>query len=190
MRFRPPAISTGIRAWRATRPGQRRAQPWSRRRHAIPAATRLVDNSRRGRKGAGSSSVSLRSASSMRPDQGAPDLEIARIRGVDPVAVLKFERRPGPRRRVVLHREATPGRARQARRRPRRRRTARGPRRRLDRRPAQRVAGRGPSVARANSPQVRHRDAYEERVPADRRAGLPASRHREDRPPRVHAPRQ
>ena len=97
MRFRPPPSAPGCRR-RAPRSPARasasRAALVRRRRIAIPATTSSWAALDAGGRGAGSSSASVRSASSRRPIRSEPpDLEISRVRGVHAVAVL-LERRP------------------------------------------------------------------------------------------------
>ena len=70
MRFRPPPSAQGCRAWRAARSARAsaaRAAFVRRRRIAIPATTSSWAVLDAGGKGAGSSSASVRSASSRRP---------------------------------------------------------------------------------------------------------------------------
>ena len=81
------------------------------------------------------------------PDQDeAPDREVARMRGVDPVA-MSLRASPAPHRAPSPARK---GRARRRRSRPRRRRSARGPRPLSRRRRAPRAAAR--AFARTRSP--------------------------------------
>ena len=152
MRFRPPpqrrdrCLARGARG--PSERSARRLRP--KASHRDSRDHQLVGGPRRGREG-----HAIERGARVRliertlgivdaPDQEeAPDLEMPRMRGVHPVAVL-FERRP---RRVERLRAASRGRARRARSRPRRRRTARAPRPLSDRRHAPHVAG-APSHAR------------------------------------------
>ena len=126
--------------------GARRLRPQAP--HRDPGNDQLVGGPRRGREGRrvelGERALGLVEA----PDQEqAPDLEIARMRGVHPVAVL-LRASPAPRRAPS---RASPGRARRARSRPRRRRTARAPRPLSDRRRAPRFAAAPSRATRSPS---------------------------------------
>jgi hypothetical protein len=173
------AVSAGIRAWRAARSARAsaaRAAFVRRRRIAIPATTSSWAVLDAGGKGAGSSSASVTLGLVEAPDQEeAPDLEIPRVRGVHPVAVL-FERRPAPRR--------APSQASQVAR----------DERDLGLGDDAPRAGHGlpsdrrhaPHVAGAPSPEPDRRAApsrcLEARAPARRRAGRPGSVRRGDHP--------
>ena len=137
--------------------------------HRDPRNHQLVGGPRRGREGRGVELGERTLGLVEAPDQEqAPDLEIPRMRGVHPVAVL-LRASPAPRRAPS---QASPGRARRARSRPRRRRTSRGPRPLSDRRRAPHFAGE-PSLERdRRAAPSRCREA---RAPARRRAGRPGS---------------
>ena len=150
MRFRPPPSAPGsVRGAPRARPGRaQRAPPSSgARRIAMPATTSSCAVLDAGGNGAGSSSASVRSASSSRPIRSeTPDLEMARVRGVQPIAVL-LRASPAPRRAPS---QASPGRATRARFRPRRRRTCARATASLG--PKARAARRRRAFARTRSP--------------------------------------
>ena len=180
------AVSAGIPAWRAARSARASARACRLRPqapHRDPRDHQLVGGPRRAagraRVELGERTLGLVEA----PDQQeAPDLEITRMRGVHPVAVL-FERRPRRVERLrgpaqVARDERDLGLGDDA--------PARGPRPLSDRRRAPPVAGE-PSLERdRRAAPSRCREA---RAQARRRAGRPASVRRGDHPPRVHAPR-
>ena len=180
------AVSAGMRglARGALGPrerGARRLRPEAP--HRDPRDHQLVGGPRRGRQGRGVELGERTLGLVEAPDQEeAPDLEIPRVRGVDPVAVL-LRASPAPRRAPS---PASPGRARRARSRPRRRRTSRGPRPPSDRRHAPHVAA-APSLERDR--RAAPSRCLEARERARRRAGRPASARRGDHPPRARAPR-
>ena len=144
------AVSAGMpasRAARSARASAARAVLVCRRRIAIPATTSSWAARNAGGNGAGSNSASSAFGLVEAPDQKqAADLEIARMRGVHPVA-MRPRASSAPRRAPSA---ASPGRARPARSRPRRRRTARGPRPLSGRRRAPHCRSR--ALARARSP--------------------------------------
>ena len=115
--------------------------------HRDPRDHQLVGGPRRGREGRGVELGERTLGLVDAPDQEeAPDLEIPRMRGVRP-GRRALRASPAPRRAPS---QASPGRARRARSRPRRRRTSRGPRPLSDRRRAPHC--RRSAFARTRSP--------------------------------------
>jgi len=149
------AISAGMPAWRAARSA--RASAAARCFSSAGLATRcprrpargpLATRAARPRVELGEPTLGLVEA----PDQEEPpDLEIARMRGVHPVAVL-FELRARCGRAPC---QASPGRAKRARFRPRRRRTSRAP---GPLSAEARAALRTSVLARNEIAELRHRD--------------------------------
>ena len=162
--------------------GARRLRPQAPHRDARDH--QLMDGPRRGRERRG---VELRERTLGivdAPDQQeAPDLELPCMRGVHAVAMRP---RASPSRHRALS-PASPGRARRARPRPRRRRTSRVPPPLSDRRHAPHVAAE-PSLEpdRRAAPSR----CLAAREPARRRAVRRASTRRADHPQRVHAPQR
>ena len=180
------AVSAGMPACArgALGPSERRARRLRPQApHRDPRDHQLVGGPRRGREGRGVELGEHALGLVEAPDQEqAPDLEIPRMRGIDPVAV-RFERRP--RRVERLRRPAQVARDERDlglgddapraghglfRTEGARRASQEQPSRERDRRAA-------PSRCR------------EARAPARRRAGRPASMRRADHPPRARAPR-
>ena len=169
-------------ALRPSQRGARRLCPEAPQRD--PGDQQLVNDFRRGREGRGVELGERTLRLVDPPDQEeAADLEIPRIPGVRPVAVL-LERRAG---RVQRLRGPARGRGRRARPRPRRRCTSPGPRALSDRRRARHVAG-GPWLERGR--RAAPSRCHEARGPAGRRAGRPTSMRRGDHPPRARGPRR
>ena len=97
MRFRPPPSAPGCRAWRAARSARAsaaRAAFVRRRRIAIPATTSSWAALDAGGKGAGSSSASVRSASSRRPIRSRRRTSRYRACAALTRSPCCFERRP------------------------------------------------------------------------------------------------
>ena len=181
------AVSAGMPASRAARSGPRergarRLRPQAP--HRDPRDDQLVGGPQRGREGRGvergERALGLVEAADQ---QQAPDLEIARMRGVDPVAV-RFERRPRRVERLggpaeVARDERDLGLGDDAPRAGHRLSRAEGARR---------------AVAAAPSPERDRRAAPSRcraaRAPARRRAGRPGSARRADHPPRARAPQR
>ena len=147
--------------------GARRLRPEAPDRD--PRNDQFVGGPRRGREGRGvelgKHPLRLVEASDQ---QQAPDLEIPRMRGVQPVAML-LRASPVPRRAPS---QASPDRARPARSRPRRRRISRGPRPLSGRRRAPRFAEE-PWLERNR--RAAPSRCHEAPAPARRRAARPAS---------------
>jgi hypothetical protein len=175
------AVSAG-RAWRAARSARAsaRAAFVRRRRIAIPATTSSWAALDAGDKGAGSSSASVRSASSRRPIRRRR--RTSRYR-----ACAAFTRSPCSSSVARAASSAFAGQPRSRERsRPRRRHTSRGPRPLSDRRRAQHFA-REPLLERDR--RAAPSRCLAARAQARRRARRPGSVRRGDHSPRAHAPR-
>jgi len=180
------AVRAGIPAWLAAcsaRARAARAVFVRRRRIAIPATTSSWAALEAGGKGAGSSSGerTLGLVAGARSGGGAGPRDSARARHLCGHRVLRAS--PALRRAPS---QASPGRARRARSRPRRRHTARGPRPLSDRRP--RAAFRRRVFARTRSPSCAIAMTRSASAGASSRKAIRFSAPR-DHPLRAHAPR-